>query len=140
MSCLGNCQKLPSSPTGCMTQPTSSNTLCESLARVRFAHIHADQDAPSVGSAYNRTAVLQSDTQTGAPYAPFMEGGLSYVDSAFQWGAPRHHANPHMPKPRRRTELVCPLCCTRERQSISMCAGLSGVQLGIICSTTRALP
>ncbi len=30
---------------------------------------------------------LQSDTMAGAPYEPFLEGGLSYVDSAFQWGA-----------------------------------------------------
>ena len=33
--------------------------------------------------------MLQSDTMAGAPYEPFLEGGLSYVDSAFQWGARR---------------------------------------------------
>ena len=37
----------------------------------------------------DRAFGLQSDTQPGAPYAPFLEGGLSYVDSAFQWGARR---------------------------------------------------
>ena len=29
----------------------------------------------------------QNDTAPGAPYAPFLEGGLTYVDAAFQWGA-----------------------------------------------------
>ena len=29
---------------------------------------------------------MQADTAAGAPYTPFLEGGLSYVDSAFQWG------------------------------------------------------
>ena len=28
----------------------------------------------------------QNETMSGAPYAPFVEGGLSYVDFAFQWG------------------------------------------------------
>jgi hypothetical protein len=32
---------------------------------------------------------MQNDTAPGAPYAPFVEGGLAYVDAAFQWGAPQ---------------------------------------------------
>ena len=42
---------------------------------------------------------LQNETAPGAPYAPFVEGGLAYVDAAFQWGTRHNRCTLTMPYP-----------------------------------------